>query len=319
MSTSPTSSRAPLRVLAVVSAADAGWLPVLDSLGDGDGWGPMVVERCEDPVSAAQRLAQASVDALVAGEGAGAWPGLAQTALATAVVLVTSDQAPAPADVQRWMRLGVQDLLPAAAARRPGGLARAVALAVERKRLEREARKAYATDLATGLPAHTQLIEHMSHLLALREREPAPMALLVLRLEGLHTVELRLGAESAQVLRRKAAVRLRGGVRASDVVASLGADGFAVLLSQIEEPQHAQRVADKLQNALRQPFSVAGENAALAVSVGIALYPADGKLADPLVRVATTAAAISPAAGRAGFANRIEGGPAQAANDDEAP
>ena len=51
---------------------------------------------------------------------------------------------------------------------------------VERKRLEVAARKAYATDLATGLPNHAQLMEHMTHLLALREREPAPMVLLVL-------------------------------------------------------------------------------------------------------------------------------------------
>src|SRR5882672_6136101 len=44
--------------------------------------------------------------------------------------------------------------------------------AIERKRDEREARKAYATDLETGLPHQQQFIEHVSQLLALREREP---------------------------------------------------------------------------------------------------------------------------------------------------
>ena len=126
------------------------------------------------------------------------------------------------------------------------GVDRALRLAVERKRLDRAARKAYATDLSTGLPNHAQLLEHMTHLLALREREPAPMALLVLRIEGLSTAEAALGAEAANVLRRKVAVRLRAGLRASDVVAALGADSFAVLLAWIDTPADGQRVADKL-------------------------------------------------------------------------
>ena len=111
--------------------------------------------------------------------------------------------------------------------------------------LERAARKAYATDLATGLPNHAQLLEHMTHLLALREREPAPMALLVLRIEGLSTTEAALGAEAANVLRRKVAVRLRAGLRASDVVASIGADAFAVLLAWIDAPADGMRVASQ--------------------------------------------------------------------------
>jgi diguanylate cyclase (GGDEF)-like protein len=315
---SPESSApqaAALHVLAVTTDADTGWLPALDTLAADHGWGRFVVERCGDHASALQQLAQAPVDALLAGESAGRWPGLAQAALNAAVLLVTPS-VPAPEAVQRWLQMGVQDLLPAPLLAQPGELARALVLAARRKQAEREARKAYATDLATGLPSHSQLIEHMSHLLALREREPAPMALLVLRLEGLHATQQRLGSESSQVLRRKAAVRLRAGVRASDVVAALGADAFAVLLSAIEEPEHAHAVADKLAAALRQPFSVAGEQVALAASVGCAIYPRDGRLADPLLRVAVTAAATSPAQGRGGFS---EAGPARAANDDEAP
>jgi len=313
----PPASSSPLRVLAVVHDVQAPWSAALLPLADSP-WGPFIVERCEDHDSAAQRLAQSAVDAIVADEAVSAWPGLAQTALQAAVLLVAHGQ-PHAADLRRWMRAGVQDVLPTDALGDPQALGRALRLAVERKRLEREARKAYATDLATGLPSHNQLVEHMSHLLALRERQPAAMALLVLRLEGLHTAEHRMGAESAQVLRRKAAVRLRAGVRASDVVASLGHDAFAVLLSAIEEPEHAERVAGKLSAALQQPFRVAGEQIAVAVSVGTALYPADGRLADALLRSAVAAAATSSAVGRAGFANRLEAGDRAAANDDQAP
>ena len=61
-----------------------------------------------------------------------------------------------------------------------------------------------------------------------REREPAPMALVVLRIEGLATAASRLGPESANVLRRKVAVRLRANLRPIGLLA-LG----AVLLTTV--------------------------------------------------------------------------------------
>jgi diguanylate cyclase (GGDEF)-like protein len=305
----------PLRLLCIVTREDASWPAHLAGL-DASPWGPFAVERCGNHESAAQRLAQAPVDAVLAGAVAAQWPGLSQTALNAAVLLVAPD-ALEPRSVTRLLTQGVQDVLPVAGLH-ADMLARSLRLAVERKRIERDARKAYATDLATGLPNHVQLAEHMSHLLALREREPAPMALLVLRLEGLAATEARLGRESANVLRRKVAVRLRAGVRASDVVASLGIDAFAVLLSAIEEPAHAHRVAQKLANALQQPFNVAGHSVGVAVAVGTALYPAEGKQADALLRRASGSAAMTPAVGRAGLIHAGEGGPLpQAANDDD--
>lgn len=142
------------------------------------------------------------------------------------------------------------------------------------------------------------------------------MALLAVRVEGLQTAAARLGEESAHVLRRKAAVRLRAGLRASDVVAALGNDTFAVLLAWIDDPANANQVADKLSASLNRPFSVAGQDLALAVSVGVSRYPEDGRTAEVLLRHAQQQASV-PASGRVGFANTLERGMAAAANDDE--
>jgi len=138
----------------------------------------------------------------------------------------------------------------------------------------------------------------VNQLIALREREPAPMALLALRVEGLANAEAQLGAESANVLRRKIAVRLRAGVRASDVVASLGADAFAVLLPRVHDPQDAHAVAGKLCASLKPPFAIAGSQMAVAVACGVAHYPADGKDAAALLRRASGVAASTPVQGR---------------------
>ena len=243
------------------------------------------------------------------------WPPLMPTSLAHAVVvLVPEVQAEL---VAQLLPAGVQALLPVADADSPQRLAAALRQAVERKRLEVATRLAYATDLATGLPNHTQLLEHMNHLLALREREPAPMALIVVRLQGLGRTQALLGTEAAHVLRRKAAVRLRAALRASDVVASIGADAFAVLLAWIDSPQDGERVASKLAQALVRPISVAGREQRLGVTVGLASYPEHGKQADALLHRALAQAASMATMGGEGTASAADRGPAAAANDDE--
>lgn len=220
-------------------------------------------------------------------------------AAATALVVVAEgDDADAAAvPLLGWLRQGAADVVGAHELRSPGFGAR-LRVAVERRRIEREARQAYATDLATGLPHRQQLVEHMSHLIALRERQPAPMAVLVLRIEGFEGVAARFGREAANVLRRKLAVRLRAGVRASDVVAALGDDSYAVLLAALLAPGDAAHVGAKLLTMLRAPFQVAGQEALLAAALGIALHLRDGAQPEALLARAAALAAGAPAEGR---------------------
>jgi diguanylate cyclase (GGDEF)-like protein len=178
---------------------------------------------------------------------------------------------------------------------------------VERRRIDRQARQAYATDLATGLPHRQQLVEHMSHLIALRERQPAPMAVLVLRIEGVELAGARLGREAANVLRRKIAVRLRAGVRASDVVAALGDDSYAVLLAALLAPGDASHVGAKLLTALRAPFQIAGQEVMVATALGIALYLQDGAQPEALLARASALAASAHAEGRHSVAAANDG------------
>jgi diguanylate cyclase (GGDEF)-like protein len=246
------------------------------------------------------------------------WAGLAPVALRSALILLLP-----PAEMTGalpLLRSGVQDVIPWPETGAPDAavLARALRFGVERKRLEIATRKALASDLATGLPNHPQLLEHMSHLLALREREPAPMALIVLKLHGPAATEARLGTEAANVLRRKAAVRLRSALRASDVVASIGTDTFAVLLAWIDDAADGQRVAAKLSGLLSQPLPATGRMQPVAVTVGLASYPEHGKRAEELmVRAMTQASAMATDGAVAGSVAPVDAdrGPDAAVND----
>lgn len=275
-------------------------------------FGPVALSRCTSLVEANGVLGERSFDGVLISIGAdefahlSAWTGLAQAVPDMAVVVLVS----APVDVAvatRLVHAGVQDVLCGGQFPNPeaalADAARSLRLSIERKRIERETRRASATDLRTGLPDRQQLIDHMSQLLALRGREPAPMALLALRVEGFETVEASLGNESANVLRRKVAVRLRGAVRASDVVAALTSDSFALLLALTDEPIDAELVAQKLLHALHQTFAIAGQEVAVAASIGISRYPSDGSDATVLLRQAVAAAAAADARGRDGYVN----------------
>jgi diguanylate cyclase (GGDEF)-like protein len=278
-------------------------------------YGPFVEHPASSLEEVAAELAQQGYDAIVLnlrslGE-VSRWTSLSRAVLDSALVIVAPE--PEAPEALRLMRQGVQDVLSQREAATVGTLARVLRLSVERKRVELAARRAYATDLGTGLPNHAQLMEHMTHLLALREREPAVMAVLALGIEGLGATEARLGAEAANVLRRKVAVRLRSGLRASDVVASIGEDSFAVLLAWIDDVKDAERVSMKLAQALQRPFSIAGQDVAVGVRLGVAQYPVQGRDADTLLRRALGQAGQGAALGRAGLSPRIG---SAAANDD---
>lgn len=199
---------------------------------------------------------------------------------------------------ERLTRAGVQDVLEPEQAT-AAALPRRMAMAIARKQRERDARRAWSTDLQTGLPHRAQLLEQLSELLALRARQPAVMALLAVVIDGLDAAGAAHGDEAVQVLRRKVAVRLRGAVRASDVVASLGDDAFALLLAKIEAAGDAQRVAGKVARLLREPFRVLGASLGVRGHVGVAVTPGDGDDAQRLLDLALDAARLAQRAGRA--------------------
>ncbi len=270
------------------------------------GWADLVVRLDSD----------ASFDAvLVDGD---AWPATpvevaAAAALAPIVVVVAEPGAEAAID---WLRQGADEVV--ARGELAGGIvARRVRYAVAR-RSGATGRASYSTDQDTGLPHRQQLVEHLSQLLALREREPSPMAMLALRIASSAGGDPGASSSEKTLLRRKVAVRLRAGVRASDVVAAIDDDAFAILLGSILAPGDADRVAAKLVAALVAPFVLAGGERFLSVAFGIAQYPQDGRDAELLLRRALALAEAAPAVVSTGpAAERDSAGAARtAANDD---
>ena len=292
-----------------------------------------VIDCAETPAAALALLdAAAAVDAVVAMASPSSTAD-AFAALASRCALIVVSDAVVEADAFGWLRLGADDVIRRDECTAEASGWRRIRFAIERRRLRDTLQNPHSTDLATGLPHRRQLVEHLSQLLALREREPAPMAVLALRTEpaggapaqneGVLSVSDN-GAVAASpdgiasALRRKAAVRLRAGVRASDIVAAVDDDAFVVLLGAVLSPTEAVHVATKLVASLLEPFAVGGAELSLAVAVGISHYPEDGRQADKLLRRALALAAVAPPVLPQGPATARDafGGVRIAANDD---
>jgi diguanylate cyclase (GGDEF)-like protein len=295
------------------------WPNPVDPASFSSPYGTFRLSRCDtlDEVDGALARGPADVVLIHAGSDAvdvlAAWPGLAALALRTAVVVAC--EAPTPDRALRLLGAGVQDVIfDAVVGVDAASPSRALRFAIERHARERAGRLAASTDLLTGLPNQTQLVEHISQLLALREREPAPMVVIALRVDGLGRAEAEFGREAANALRRKVAVRLRAAMRAGDVVASTGHDRFAVLLPHVQSADDGARVVEKLGAALHMPIGLAGRQVSVTVAAGVAQYPRDGNDAAVLLRVATDAASrLTP--GQAGTVPYRSSRP-DAANDD---
>ena len=177
------------------------------------------------------------------------------------------------------------------------------------ERLLHEARH----DGLTGLPNRMVAEDRLEQALARAERRRKSFAVLCIDLDGFKAVNDVLGHDAGDDLLRGVAVRLRGRIRHSDTLARMGGDEFLAIIEDCANDSAALSVADSLIASLQE--SPLLENSALKVSasIGVAMYPADGKNASQLRRVADQAmyGAKSKGGGQACFWQRVPDQPAK--------
>ncbi|HEY3021737.1 MAG TPA: EAL domain-containing protein [Solirubrobacteraceae bacterium] len=168
-------------------------------------------------------------------------------------------------------------------------LRRAVALAIERKRVEsRLAHRAMHDDL-TGLPNRALFLDRLGQALSRLGRHATTLAVLFLDLDRFKAINDALGHAAGDELLRAVATRLASVLRAGDTAARLGGDEFAVLCEDVAGERHAVGVAERVAEALRAPFPLGGDEIHVRSSVGIALATLGNEDPDALVREADAA------------------------------
>ena len=153
-------------------------------------------------------------------------------------------------------------------------------------------------DFLTGLPNRALLIERLSQAIRLAQRHGKQAALLFVDLDYFKHINDSLGHRIGDKLLQMAADRLVACVRATDTVCRQGGDEFVILLAEMEHPQDASQVAEKLQAAFAVPQFTDGQEITLTLSIGISVYPDDADNMDDLMHNADAAMYYAKASGR---------------------
>lgn len=155
------------------------------------------------------------------------------------------------------------------------------------ERKEADARIVYLAthDTLTGLPNRHLLYDRVEQAIAHAERHDGVcVALLFIDLDGFKQVNDVHGHEMGDRVLVEAALRIRGALRNEDTVARQGGDEFIVALPNIAECRGAEVVAQKLLDVLAEPLSFGGVDISIRASIGIALYPNNGRDIETLLK-----------------------------------
>ncbi len=171
----------------------------------------------------------------------------------------------------------------------------------ERKQAEENIRFLGQHDVLTGLPNRILFRDRLERAFVMADRNAKQVAVLYLDLDNFKTVNDSLGHQAGDELLRSISVRLCQALRASDTVCRQGGDEFLIVLSSIDHLNDAAAVASKLLDAIAAPIQVGREELVTGASIGICIYPDDGRDAETLIRNADMAMYSVKRSGRNGY------------------
>jgi diguanylate cyclase (GGDEF)-like protein/PAS domain S-box-containing protein len=158
------------------------------------------------------------------------------------------------------------------------------------------------TDPLTGLANRGRLTEHVRSLLDLPVAEggAASLSLLVVDLDRFGYINDTLGHAVGNELLLDVARRIQGCLRRGDLLARVGGDQFAIVVSPADAA-FAARLAERVLTEVKKPCTVGDAPFTLTCSIGVALAPSHGRDADQLMRRAEQAMRAVKASGRASW------------------
>jgi diguanylate cyclase (GGDEF)-like protein/PAS domain S-box-containing protein len=156
-------------------------------------------------------------------------------------------------------------------------------------------------DVLTGLPNRRLLEDRLTQALALSHRNRKASAVMFVDIDRFKTINDSLGHAVGDALLKEVAARLVGQLREGDTICRIGGDEFVVVLPEVKRSSDVAHVAQKVIEQLSQPVTVEERELVVTCSIGIAVYPEDGRDAESLIRNADAAMYHAKELGRANY------------------
>jgi diguanylate cyclase (GGDEF)-like protein/PAS domain S-box-containing protein len=159
----------------------------------------------------------------------------------------------------------------------------------ERKQSEQTIRHLAYHDALTDLPNRALFADRLTVALAQARRSGQKVAVVFLDIDRFKLVNDTLGHVAGDELLQAVARELSALVREGDTVARVGGDEFTLLLTAIDDVSDITNVAQRVLETVRQPRVIGEQELRVSASLGVAVYPTDGRDVDNLLRHADTA------------------------------
>jgi diguanylate cyclase (GGDEF)-like protein/PAS domain S-box-containing protein len=166
----------------------------------------------------------------------------------------------------------------------------------ERKGAKAKLQRLAFYDTLTGLPNRALLLDRLEQALANAQRHAQSLGLLFLDLDHFKEINDTQGHSMGDRVLQEVARRFQGVLRQDESMARMGGDEFVVLAAGADQVA-AALIAERMLATLNEPLAAMGHKFSLAASVGIVLYPLDGKTADDLLQHADVAMYRAKASG----------------------
>lgn len=152
-------------------------------------------------------------------------------------------------------------------------------------------------DELTGLPNRRMFSDRLEQKVKDQHRAGLSLALLFIDLDRFKEINDTLGHHVGDLLLQEVGRRISVRARESDTVARLGGDEFTVLLTQLRDSNHIERIAQSMVERLAEPYVLGDELVYVSASIGIALYPGDATDAEHLLNNADQAMYVAKSRG----------------------
>jgi len=147
----------------------------------------------------------------------------------------------------------------------------------EQKRTQMELQRMATYDRLTELPNRFLLDEELRYRIKEADRYQHRLAVLFIDIDNFKTVNDSLGHDQGDILLRTVSERATARLREFEMLARFGGDEFVLVLPRVEDTREVETVAEKLIEIFSLPFVLDQQEVYVTSSIGIALYPDDGK------------------------------------------
>jgi diguanylate cyclase (GGDEF)-like protein/PAS domain S-box-containing protein len=168
----------------------------------------------------------------------------------------------------------------------------------ELKEAESHTRYMAEHDFLTGLPSRALLLDRLGQAIGVARRNGSQLAVLFIDLDRFKNVNDSMGHSIGDKLLQRVAERLNRVVRGVDTVSRQGGDEFVIMLADIGNIAQLARIADNVMKEIALPYQIDDHEFHLTSSIGISIYPEDGKDIDTLLKNADVAMYHAKASGR---------------------